>query len=1556
MLSLHVSNLSIAYGIDLVDIFGCFSYTLPDITISLIIFPYFTCLILIFLLYLQLFIMDSNNSSNNNMIPNLEHRITMPNTYGNLTVQLDAQNNMHMIQAPTTSSININNTLRPELARTANHSRIAQPWHNNTPEIVSIRQSICTSIMELLSQRRNNNATPEWRERLPQMANRLEEALYHSSNNLNDYSDMTTLKARLQQLAALMNNNKASANKVQPPTENNVHSINHIDIKSTLSQPQPIPVKQAAPVLLTAVSNANTNAATVVTITAPATGGSSNIITPAPTNTQEEHRKQVLKQQQQRLLLLRHASKCPHDNCPVTPYCASMKLLWKHIMSCKDQECKVPHCVSSRYVLSHYSKCRETQCPVCAPVRDAIRKNYEKNRDVIQKAQTNTMDVNNRVTKKEGQAAKKGKYTKTQELVPIRNDPPVVVKPRIPQLLDPVSCAMYSFTKDEVEAHFRNIHIGMKSSNTRIREICMPPLDEVMKQPNCLSIFGWPVDYATLGLHDYPLIVKFPMDLGSIKKKLETNSYRELQQFVSDVYLTFDNAMLYNAKGTFVHDFAKNLKKIFDTRYKASLVAYERKQIEARSNPQACLFCGEVLLKFEPPVYYCNGKCGGQRIRRNAFYYSAGNNSYHWCSPCFSELRDDQPIRMLDCTLIKSEIAKSRKKHDEDAEEIWVQCSDCSHWAHSVCALFNLRRNLGDQVEYCCPHCLTLRRQKQDDSLIIMQTNKKTQAKDLPQNVLSQFLERKINMALERAYRDTADKRGIPIDSVEKCGEITVRVVASYDKDQHVREGVFNAYKHKNYPEAFPCRVKCIVLFEKIDGQATLLFGMYVYEYGHKCPDPNQRRCYISYLDSVHYFRPRQFRTLVYHEIIVSYLDYMKRRGFHTVHIWACPPLKGDDYILHVHPQDQKTPKDDKLRKWYVDILHTCRDRGIITEISDLFTEYLVNTTYDATVLPYFEGDYWVSEAEVILKNIKEGKNVLPINEGIDDNAGEKSKRKVDRKKKTERIAPATRGSVASTGGLASDRDPILAKLATIIEPMKDAFFVARLHPAEYAEKWRKVRSNELLNEKSETSAEESSLREKKLQEEVLSDKTITVPTIAHVSKTTASGKSKVVDLAQVTADANSTELSVNEEKDSMDEEDDFATSVAGITSGNSDAMEMSEALENTNSLKRVHSMMDSIDSKSASLIKSESNQDFVEMPVNSEIVENAKFQSKEMTSSSKVRGRPRTKAPAVQVSAVVTATTDNSMPMETDESKALANTLNVLNSVNSSSVDHSIKVKAEVDPAKIEADAAFEAELAQKYSIDDLVVNIKDDTEDVDDIIESDHWDTRLTFLNLCQGNHYQFDNLRRVKHTSMMILYHLHNPDAPKFVPECSVASCHKDILENNGLHCRTCDLHFCNDCYHALGGPRIHQHQLRTLGDAASNAPQQLTEQQRKDRQKNLQMHLQLLHHSANLCINNPLCVSRNCMQMKKFLEHELTCPIKVQKGCPQCKKMYSLLQLHARSCRIDNCKVPNCAAIRDHMRQMEQRQQKMDDRRRSMMNDIYLGGSGRSNEETNDDNND
>ena len=81
------------------------------------------------------------------------------------------------------------------------------------------------------------------------------------------------------------------------------------------------------------------------------------------------------------------------------------------------------------------------------------------------------------------------------------------------------------------------------------------------------------------------------------------------------------------------------------------------------------------------------------------------------------------------------------------------------------------------------------------------------------------------------------------------------------------------------------------------------------------------RRVYIAYLDSVHFFQPRLFRTAVYHEMLIGYLDYAKRLGYSLAHIWACPPSEGDDYIFHCHPSDQRIPKPKRLQEWYKKML-----------------------------------------------------------------------------------------------------------------------------------------------------------------------------------------------------------------------------------------------------------------------------------------------------------------------------------------------------------------------------------------------------------------------------------------------------------------------------------------------------------------------------------------------------------------------------------------------------------------------------------------------------------
>ena len=49
--------------------------------------------------------------------------------------------------------------------------------------------------------------------------------------------------------------------------------------------------------------------------------------------------------------------------------------------------------------------------------------------------------------------------------------------------------------------------------------------------------FRAPVAWKVLGLTDYPKMVKKPMDLGTIKKKLEDGQYKNMSEVADDIRL-----------------------------------------------------------------------------------------------------------------------------------------------------------------------------------------------------------------------------------------------------------------------------------------------------------------------------------------------------------------------------------------------------------------------------------------------------------------------------------------------------------------------------------------------------------------------------------------------------------------------------------------------------------------------------------------------------------------------------------------------------------------------------------------------------------------------------------------------------------------------------------------------------------------------------------------------------------------------------------------------------------------------------------------------------------
>lgn len=93
----------------------------------------------------------------------------------------------------------------------------------------------------------------------------------------------------------------------------------------------------------------------------------------------------------------------------------------------------------------------------------------------------------------------------------------------------------------------------------------IPKINDILKNismdPNSL-IFQHPVDYEAEGLLDYPTVVKYPMDLSTVRNKLVNSIYTSAQEVIDDIMLIWKNCKIYNIEDSDIYRCAEYMEKL----------------------------------------------------------------------------------------------------------------------------------------------------------------------------------------------------------------------------------------------------------------------------------------------------------------------------------------------------------------------------------------------------------------------------------------------------------------------------------------------------------------------------------------------------------------------------------------------------------------------------------------------------------------------------------------------------------------------------------------------------------------------------------------------------------------------------------------------------------------------------------------------------------------------------------------------------------------------------------------------------------------------------------
>ena len=108
---------------------------------------------------------------------------------------------------------------------------------------------------------------------------------------------------------------------------------------------------------------------------------------------------------------------------------------------------------------------------------------------------------------------------------------------------------------------------------------------EIMEKDQLAFEFLEPVDYIGLNILDYPKIIKYPMDLGTVKKHLLEHKYTNFMELLDDVNLIWSNCRTYNLPGSDIVRMANHCEKLFNKNLDKTFKNYHKmKKVNKNDN------------------------------------------------------------------------------------------------------------------------------------------------------------------------------------------------------------------------------------------------------------------------------------------------------------------------------------------------------------------------------------------------------------------------------------------------------------------------------------------------------------------------------------------------------------------------------------------------------------------------------------------------------------------------------------------------------------------------------------------------------------------------------------------------------------------------------------------------------------------------------------------------------------------------------------------------------------------------------------------------------------